>query len=649
MIQIYSPKNTNFETNGDMTLFPTTCDADAELGGAWTLEITHPIDEEGRWKYIEKESVLSVPTFMGKNQLYRIDKIIDKTDTEISAKAYPIFYDSADDCFLMDTRPTDKNGQEALDIITSGTKYTAESDISTVNTAYFVRRNLMDAINGDSPSFVEKWGGEPLYDNFKVIINERAGGDYGAEVRYGKNMLGVNATEDMSEVATRIVPVAYNGRTLSTNYVDSPLIDNYAKIYTREIVFEEIRYIDDVDENTDTDEYIICSTQEELDAALTEKCNEQFDAGIDLFKVTISVEMAALENTEEYKDFKDLVKVGLGDTVYCNNSRLGITTTARAIRIKWDCITDSVKEVVLGDYEYDILNEWGSTIKKVESILNKDGTVTAERVKGILDGINTMIKIQSSAAKKVDGRVFMIEDLDEESPLYGCMIAGTQGIQISKKRTEDGRGWDFTTAMTAEGIIADAIIAGILTDKLGKNSWNLNTGEMNISGTFSQETSDGVKSIEIRNNRIIFHAWDDDGKYVGKVTSVRKTSDTSNKGIEMSCANDGFVSLGYETEQSENGDVLGQIVMRIDKSCKESTPWVRNTVSGTLFPNNIEGGITVENGFIKNWKMHSVTDNVLSVVTGLSWANGSIASVNFADVVIKDGLISSWSARTEKY
>lgn len=480
MIQIYSPGNKNFNKNGDMTLFPTICDAPSKLGGAWTLEITHPIDDEGRWKYIEKEAVLSVPTFMGENQLYRIDQITDKNNVEISAKAYPIFYDAADEVFIMDKRPTDKNGQAALNVLTDGTKYSGESDISAVNTAYFVRRNLMDCLNGDSPSFATVWGGEPLYQNYKVIMNERAGGDYGAEVRYGKNLVGVNVTEDMSEVVTRIVPVAYNGRLLSSESVDSPLIKNYAKVYTKEIKFEDVRYFEDIDEGTDTEGMIICNSQEELDTALIEKCNAQFQAGIDLFKVTIKVDMVALENTEEYKDFKDLVRIGLGDDVYCYHTRLGIQTKARAVEIVWDCITDSVKNVILGDYQHNFLERWNSTMQKIEAALNEDGSIMAERVAGIINGMNVQMKVQSTAAKKQDVRAILFEDLDPDSAMYGALAIGTQGVQISKKRTVDGCAWDWTTAVTANGILADVIITGLLADKTGKNYWNLDTGEFSI-------------------------------------------------------------------------------------------------------------------------------------------------------------------------
>lgn len=481
MIQVYSPSNKNFEMNGDMVLFPEVCELEAELSGSWVINVSHPLDDEGRWKHITEEAVLSVPTFMGEKQLYRIDEV-DKLETGVSAKAYPIFFDSANETFLMNLHLVGKNGQEALDEMTAGSKFSGKSNISTGGTAYFVRRNLMDAIGGsDEPTFLRTWGGEPLYDNFKVIINERAGGDYGAQVRYGMNMEHVNYKVSMTNTVTRIIPVAYNERLLSTGFVDSPLIGKYAKVYTKEIKFEDVKLLSDLSNSEDTEGIIVCNTQEELDAALIGKCNEQFSAGIDLPAVTIEVDMVALENTEEYKDFVDLVKVSLGDTVGCYNSNLDITTQARAIKIVWDCITNSIISATLGDYKENILNEIGSTVDRIGSVFNSDGTIMAERVQGILNGIKTQIKIQSTAAQPVDGRAFIIEDLDPESPLYGCMVYGTQGIQISKQRTQDGRAWDFTTAMTASGIVADVILTGLLADKTGSNYWNLDTGEFSLS------------------------------------------------------------------------------------------------------------------------------------------------------------------------
>ena len=55
-------------------------------------------------------------------------------------------------------------------------QYQAKSDIKKVSTAYYQTMNLIEAINGsDDNAFVSKWGGEILYDNYQVIINEKAG------------------------------------------------------------------------------------------------------------------------------------------------------------------------------------------------------------------------------------------------------------------------------------------------------------------------------------------------------------------------------------------------------------------------------------------------------------------------------------------
>ena len=87
----------------------------------------------------------------------------------------------------------------------------------------------MEAINGDiDQSFINRWGGEILYDNYRVIINQHVGGDYGVRAEFGYNLEGIEEHVDMSEVVTRIIPVAYNGHTLDGDspWVDSPRIND---------------------------------------------------------------------------------------------------------------------------------------------------------------------------------------------------------------------------------------------------------------------------------------------------------------------------------------------------------------------------------------------------------------------------------------
>lgn len=484
MIEVYRIENTDYSKNGDMTLIPESAVTHTELNGAWEAEIQHPIDQEGRWKYITEGAVIKMPSF-NDNQLYRI-KSREKEDSGITAVMEPIFYDSMGDCWLTDVRPTGKNGQEALDImLSSNGKYSASSNISTANTAYYQYVNFMEALNGDiDQAFTKRWGGEILFDNFTVIVNERVGGDYGVELRYGKNIPvdGLKEEIDLSNVVTRIYPKSYNGHTMSNNgYVDSPLIQGYPVVTTKTITFDDVKMREDAQENDEENGVIICDNQVELDEALRKKCQEQYDSGIDKPTVTIAADMVLLQNTEQYKEYKVLERVSLGDTVHIIHNRLGIKTDARVIELEYDSIRKKVKSVVLGDFAYNYFGNVTSGVGKINSIVRPDGSVMAERVQGILNGIYTQLKLQSTAAKKVDGVAFKVEDLDPESPLYGCMIWGTQGIQISVTPTEDGRDWDWTTAITAKGIVADAIITGILSDKAGRNYWNLDTGEFRLS------------------------------------------------------------------------------------------------------------------------------------------------------------------------
>lgn len=484
MIQIYKKKNTDFSKNGDSPIFPSSAVVNAELNGAWTLELEHPIDDRKIWKFIEEETVIKVPSFNG-NQLFRVRKV-EKSDSDIEAKAEPIFLDAKNDCFLTDVRPTGKNGQQALDIMCAANKkYTAESNITRATTAYYQYRNLISAINGDdSNSFVNRWGGEILYDNYKVIINGRVGGDYGAELLYGKNIKADGLTEeiDMSDVVTRIYPKAYNGYKMSNNgYVDSPLIDNYPTVKADAITFSDVKMREDAQEDNEKNGVIVCDTQAELDNALIQKCRDQFAAGIDKPKISISADMILLQDTDQYKDYKVLESVSLGDTIHCKHSKLGIVTDVRVIALEYDCIQKRVTSVELGDFKSNYFDRVTSSTDRVESITNPDGSIMAEKVQGILNGIYTQLKLQSTVAQKVKGRAFTVEDLDPDSDLFGCMTWGTQGLQLATRRTTDGKDWDWTTAITAQGIIANAIIAGILTDKTGKNYWNLDTGEFRLS------------------------------------------------------------------------------------------------------------------------------------------------------------------------
>lgn len=506
MIQIYSPENKDYEHNGDMTLMPEEAEIHVILNGEWTATIEHPIDDEGRWKYITDNAVVKMPSFNGE-QLFRIQNK-EKSDSGVSAELTPIFLDAKEDCFLVDVRPTEKSGQEALDIMTAPNNvYTAKSDIKKTSTAYYQTKNLIEAINGnDDNAFTKRWGGEILYNNYEVIVNERVGADRGVHVVYGKNIVkdGFSETIDMTDVVTRIVPKAYNGYMIEGEapWVDSPIIDKYPTVHYGVITFDNVKMRADASEDDEANGVIVCDTQEQLEKALTDKCIEQFDAGVDKPSITIEVNMELLQNTELYDDVKELETVSLGDTAHCSHSKLEIVTDARAIELTWDAVRNKVTSVKLGDFQYNFLDNASSVMNRVEQAIREDGSVIGQQIQGIINGVQAQMRAQSSIAKKQEVRAILFEDLDPDSPTFGAMCLGTLGFEIAGERTADGRDWKWSTFGTGKGFYADFIVAGtMIADRIKGGTLELG-GEDNGNGIARVMDATGKEIVRLDKNGV---------------------------------------------------------------------------------------------------------------------------------------------------
>lgn len=512
MIQIYKADNTAYDKNGDMSLTPSSASVHVILNGSWEANIEHPVDEDGRWRYIVEGAVVKMPSFNGE-QLFRIKKK-EKSDSGVTATMEPIFYDAKDDCWLTDIRPTEKDGQQALDIITApNKKYTGRSNITVISTAYYEYMNLMEAINGNNDnSFINRWGGEILFDNFTVVIDEQIGGDYGVDLRYGKNLPvdGLTDEVDIRDVVTRIYPKAYNGYTMSDDgYVDSPLINHYPTVKCATMTFEDVKMRADAQEDDEENGIVVCDTQEDLDVALTEKCQDQYNGGVDKPKVTITADMVLLKDTEQYAEYQMLEDVSLGDTIHCHNQHLDITTDARVVELEYNSILKKVESVVLGDFQYNFFDDVTSMVNRVESAIRPDGSVIGQQVQGIIDGVRAQLKAQSSIAQKQKIRATIFEDLDPESPTYGAMCLGTMGFEIASKRTADGRDWDWRTFGTGAGFFADFIVAGtMLADRIKGGTLELG-GENNGDGVARVLDGNGNEIVRLDNKGVYAS-----GKYV---------------------------------------------------------------------------------------------------------------------------------------
>lgn len=493
MIEVYVKGNEDYGSNGDMTLTPTTCEVELTVEGVAELTLEHPIDDMGRWEYLVTDNVIAAPTPYSKKQLFRIYDYT-KTETEVTAYARHVFYDSAGE-MLVDVRPTDKTGQEALDIILSGTKYKAKTNIKTRSTAYYIRKNIMEAIGGDDEnSFINRWGGERMYDNFTVIINDRLGGDYGACAEFGRNMTGIEADISIDDVVTRIIPVSYNGHTLEGEepWIDSPLIGSYANPRTAVIKFEDVKLLEDCQEGEEG-----FSTLELLREELKRRCTKEYENGLDKPKVNYKVDLVEVANTEDYKDYKKLTTVGIGDDVLTKDRKLKINVTARCIRLVYDCIEEENAEVELGNFIENYFDKTTSAADIIQKVTREDGTLKAEEVYGKIDAVKAQLKAQRDISQPSEVRAVIFEDLVEGSPTYGAMSIGTMGFCIASERTADGKDWDWKTFGTGRGFYADYICVGQLDGALIKaDSIQAESISINYKKSVESHISEAVNTVE---------------------------------------------------------------------------------------------------------------------------------------------------------
>lgn len=552
MIQIYAPSNTNFNQNGT-ALLPISCIWTAEINGSWTIEIDNAIDD--RFQNIVENAVLKAPTPFGEN-LYRITQCV-KTNSGLTATALPIFLDAQNDTFIYDQRPTNQTGQGALDILTNGTKYTGYSDITTPNTAYYIMKNLIQCLaSDDENSFLNRWGGEIRYSDYSIYINQRLGADNGARVEFGFNLSSIEESIDMSSVVTRIIPTAYNGYTLPDNEtVDSPNISNYPIVYIRQITYEDIKLASDAQADDAENGVTICNTLDDLYQALRTRAQAEYTTGIDIPTITYQVDMVDLAKTQEYAQFKDLVTVNLGDTVHVKHRRLGIETTARVIAMEYDCIAQKVTSLTIGDYAANYFDSNSDITSAADQVIDKsNNTLMANRIAGVLNLLNTSLRAQKDIAQRQDVRAILFEDLDTESPTFGALCLGTQGIQISKQRNETDTDWVWGTAIDFESIVADYIITGILTDKSGNFYLNLDTGELKMNdgtfegtinstaingGTINGTTINTNQDLNVGNNIYIGDQTQEKFKQIAFNSDVKIVFD--NGGIQLRIGNASYV------------------------------------------------------------------------------------------------------------
>lgn len=275
---IYNPVPDELLGNGAIVLSPFECTIDAGVDDAWTITLTHSYDRYNKYKYIEKNAILVVDCDIcreqtSRKQAFRILEV-EPGDANITATGYPVAWESIYEV------PINANygGINEEDKWTVGqiianwnsiysnkyqvdTSYLDRTILDDKINLYVNNSNLQEVLNGDSGNTIHNlYNTELVYDNYMYHLMKSGGmgedlsGDMVVETGY--NLAGIDMSESMTDVITRIIPLSTEGYTISDEqkYIDATWPDGqenpYPHVFAKYETYD-VKFIDDRDENDD--------------------------------------------------------------------------------------------------------------------------------------------------------------------------------------------------------------------------------------------------------------------------------------------------------------------------------------------------------------------------------------------------------------
>lgn len=296
-------------------------------------------------------------------QLFRIVDVVENEDyVEVTARH--VWYDNLKNYTLWEVPKANKDDDYTAaavcrNIMTNAISPTGSRVASdckdTLNGSQFdyKNKNLVEAFLDPENGVCAKFGLSMLRNNWDFYCLKNVGYDRGFVVENGKNLLGVERTESIENLVTRVAPIGktkkgdivwldYNG----SKYIDSPYIGNYSCPHV-ELYDTGIQ----IGQGGVTAQNI----QQKLLEAAQKRFNEDH---VDIPEVEMTIEFISLGDTEEYAQYRGLDKVYLYDILTIKDTVRGYSYTAQVVGVEHDILTGMLNSVTIGK-----LNNWDGTRK----------------------------------------------------------------------------------------------------------------------------------------------------------------------------------------------------------------------------------------------------------------------------------------------
>lgn len=501
---LFAPSATTFTTNGIGRLSEMiSCEVTEERNGVYELTATIGTNAKHYADIVHSAIIGVIPHDGGNVQAFRIYKISKPIGGIITINAQHISYELSH----IPTRPfTAANVSAALAGLKTNSMqanpFTFWTDKSTIaNYKQSKPESIRARLGGQQGSILDVYGGEYEFDNYTVKLWNNRGSDRAVTLRYGKNITDIKQEENIQNTITGIVPywcggddevVYYNGIVEASTAANFP--------YRRSVPYDF------------SGDFQSAPTAEQL-RQRAERYIIRNSIGIPA--VSIKVSFVALWQTEEYKDIAPLQRVNLCDWVTIQFERLGISAKAKVIKTVYDVLTERYKTIELGEARTDfasyVVGLSAQTEQNAEAVAtNKNYVLTQIDTKLLAfeDVMNEAIEDATDQIRGANGGN-IVTRLDAQGRPYELLIMDNTDIQAARNVwrfniggfgfSKTGYNGTYGTAITQSGAIvadyitagtmtANIIRAGILRDLNNRNYWNLQTGEMVISGRLNAAT-----------------------------------------------------------------------------------------------------------------------------------------------------------------
>ena len=327
---------------GDLT-DTIECLVEEERNGLFELTMVYPATDSIVESIQQEAIVVADANDYLKNQKFRIYNIRKLMANRIEICARHISFDLAFD-WVDSISIENQSCEYALNTIFKNSQFCKNfkgySDIINAQDYKMNKATCLEAIGGERGSIIDTFGtgAEILRDNTEIHVLNRRGRDNDVVIEYRKNLTGLEIEEDTTDLVTRIMPYAvYTSEDneeveVRGDFVDSPLINNFAHPY--------VKYIDYSDKFEDGEK----PTKEKL-IELAKK--EYINNKLDIPKCNFKIEFIPLSKCVGYEGLED--RINLCDTVTVKDTRYGLDTQAKVIKVTYNTLRDRYESMELGE------------------------------------------------------------------------------------------------------------------------------------------------------------------------------------------------------------------------------------------------------------------------------------------------------------